>query len=767
MSEQNRYIYEFGPFRLDAQRRVLFKDGEPQKLYPKEFDTLLALVEHSGEVLDKDELMRQVWRETIVEEGNLTTNISHLRKLLGETRHRHEYILTIPGRGYRFVAGVRPTFDESVVHERTRAEIRIEEDAGESDEELGGEAKPVGSEETTRWSELTHTDAFELARQGSLTQTRVKITALALAALVVVALGAYLVKRVRDTNKRSFQPFSHISPTRLTNSGRAKLVTISPDGKYVVYASEDEGGQSLWLKQVATEGSVLILEPRPVEYWGLTVSPDGNYIYPVVWEGNTGAVTLYRVPMLGGPAVKLPVEPDSPISFSPDGNRFAFLDASRGVTQLMVANTDGTSTRQLASRQQPEYFDAIRNGPAWSPDGKVIAVTLNRTDDAGQHDFIMGINPNDGSETPIASQRWWSVTRMKWLPDGSGLLATVHEHATAPSQVWYIPYRDGEARRLTNDLNQYEGLSLPANTEAFVTVQTSMVSNLWVVPRDDSADNLPFRYPFDAGRAARLASEIGGIWDVAWMPDGRIVYSSRASGGSDIWMAGVDGSNVRQLTSGAQVDRGLAVSPDGLRIVFGSNRGGAYNVWSVDRDGSGPVQLTFGNGDVKPHISPDGAWVVFQRGVGVVSPNVWKVSMTGGEPKQLTTTRAQRPNVSPDGKLIAYYYLDSDVGKDSRWSIGVAEFDGGRRVKRFDLPPMVLSRIVRWTPDGGAITYIEDRAGVSNIWAQPLDGGAREKLTDFSSEQILAFDWSHDGRRLAVVRGAQTSDVVLFESHDR
>ena len=133
MNGQTKHFYEFGPFRLDAQRRVLFKDGEPQKLYPKEFDTLLALVEHSGEVLDKDELMRQVWRETIVEEGNLTTNISHLRKLLGETRHRHEYILTIPGRGYRFVAGVRPAFDESVVHERTRAEIRIEEHAGDCD----------------------------------------------------------------------------------------------------------------------------------------------------------------------------------------------------------------------------------------------------------------------------------------------------------------------------------------------------------------------------------------------------------------------------------------------------------------------------------------------------------------------------------------------------------------------------------------------------------------------------------------------------------
>ncbi|HET6892196.1 MAG TPA: tetratricopeptide repeat protein [Pyrinomonadaceae bacterium] len=129
MREQNHSIYEFGPFRLDAGRRLLLKDGEPVKLFPKEFDTLLALVERSGEELDKDELMRRVWGETVVEEGNLAKNISSLRRALGESPSQHQYIVTVPGQGYRFVAGVRaPAFNEVLLHERTRAELTVEED---------------------------------------------------------------------------------------------------------------------------------------------------------------------------------------------------------------------------------------------------------------------------------------------------------------------------------------------------------------------------------------------------------------------------------------------------------------------------------------------------------------------------------------------------------------------------------------------------------------------------------------------------------------
>src|SRR5687768_4917352 len=94
--------FEFGTFRLDADRRLLLRDGEPVALAPKAFETLLAMIEQPGRVITKDELLQRIWGDTVVEEGGLTRNISILRKALREKPGDHQYIVTIPGRGYQF-----------------------------------------------------------------------------------------------------------------------------------------------------------------------------------------------------------------------------------------------------------------------------------------------------------------------------------------------------------------------------------------------------------------------------------------------------------------------------------------------------------------------------------------------------------------------------------------------------------------------------------------------------------------------------------------
>lgn len=128
---------------------------------------------------------------------------------------------------------------------------------------------------------------------------------------------------------------------------------------------------------------------------------------------------------------------------------------------------------------------------------------------------------------------------------------------------------------------------------------------------------------------------------------------------------------------------------------------------------------------------------------------------------QLIETRAMRLAVSPDGGMIAYHHLDPDADK-SRWRIGVVSSAGGRRLKWFDFPPTVAQRYVRWSPDGQSIAFLNSPGGLSDIWLQPLDGRAPKQLTDFKAEHILAFDWSRDGRSLALVCGVETSDVVLI-----
>src|SRR2546427_3344769 len=122
MSEQNTHFYEFGPFRLELQKRLLFRGQEVIKLAPKSFDTLLTLVERHGQVLEKEELMKRLWPDSYVEEGNLALNISNLRKALGENPQQHESIVTVPGRGYQFGARVQ----EVAAHGEVTAEaVRV------------------------------------------------------------------------------------------------------------------------------------------------------------------------------------------------------------------------------------------------------------------------------------------------------------------------------------------------------------------------------------------------------------------------------------------------------------------------------------------------------------------------------------------------------------------------------------------------------------------------------------------------------------------
>lgn len=138
-TKQAPRIYEFGLFRVDAAKRLLLRDGEPVPLTPKSFDILLALVETSGEVFGKDDLMKRIWPDSFVEEGNLTYNISMLRKALGEKASEHQYIVTIPGRGYQFSANVRKLSDDPPARSADLAgEAALQPEAQITDERIAG-----------------------------------------------------------------------------------------------------------------------------------------------------------------------------------------------------------------------------------------------------------------------------------------------------------------------------------------------------------------------------------------------------------------------------------------------------------------------------------------------------------------------------------------------------------------------------------------------------------------------------------------------------
>jgi eukaryotic-like serine/threonine-protein kinase len=113
MATEPKILYEFGPFRMDPDRQVLSRQNQPVPITPKAFEILLALVRRSRDVVSKEELLKEVWPDSFVEESNLSQNIFLLRKALGDTTENRQYIVTLPGRGYRFAAPVRMVTEQA------------------------------------------------------------------------------------------------------------------------------------------------------------------------------------------------------------------------------------------------------------------------------------------------------------------------------------------------------------------------------------------------------------------------------------------------------------------------------------------------------------------------------------------------------------------------------------------------------------------------------------------------------------------------------
>lgn len=542
-----------------------------------------------------------------------------------------------------------------------------------------------------------------------------------------------------------------MSLRRLTASGQARHPALSPDGRYAAYVVETAGRQSLWVTQSAAANAVQIAPPADASFSGLTFSPDGQFLYFVTTESSQSFSTLYRVPTLGGVPLKVMSDVDSGISLSPDGRQFAFVRFSPQSDEfaLMTATIDGTNERKLASRQLPEFFSP--DGLAWSPDGKVIACAAGKSCPIEPFVQIFTVRVADGAQTKLHEQSWNTLGQLAWLPDGSGLIAAASAK-TAPvfaDQLWQFSYPEGTARRITNDLNHYDGVSV-AGTE-LVTTQANRIAQFWIVPSADP------------GRARRIETTFSDndseMFGLDWTSDGKLVFGSHRSGNADLWLMNTDGSGQRQLTAAPGRDTMPVVSADGRYIVFVSQTDGAHHLWRMNTNGSELLQLTNGKGEHFPSLSPDGRWVVYSSvEMGISNPTIWRVGIDGGTPEQLTRNNSVCPVISPDGKWIACFHQDVNTGGVQ---IAVLPFVGGE--------PRILSTLplperysLRWTPDSRALTYIVTRAGVSNLWTHPLDGSAPRQLTDFQTERIFRFAWSRDGREIAVERGQDISDVLLI-----
>ena len=720
----------FGPFELDVAAGRLLKAGLPLKLQPQPMRVLLLLIRKKGQVVAREEIQKSLWGDTtfVDFERGINFSINQIRGALCDDAEKPRYIETLPRIGYRFIA--------SVNEEREISGSAIADGASRS-RQMDTEMPPT----------VASSPLIAFTAVGKPLRTLGVIGAL----LLVLGVGYLTLHQISRAMVPSLQK---MRITKLTNSGTAEDMAISPDGRYTVYSLSDGEKESLRLSQVATLRDVEIVPPDTNGFHGLTFSRDGNYIYYMRSDKNDPVFKyLYAMPTLGGAARKLIADVDSPISFSPDGRQLVYERCvpARNEIELRVADSGGGAERLLATIPQANG-SLYQPGPSWSPDGTIVVVPVLLM--GKQQRWVLNtVDVSTGKVRPIYSSVY-DMGRPVWLAGGKVLLMPHYDPDSGREQLWTISFPGGQAHRLTNDLAEYgTALDIVRGGETAAGITKNMTSNIWEVTTSNSSSD------------RQITSGSLPFSDAAYTADGKILS---ASTDGRLWAL----SSTRPERTLVAEEAGWMTACSSF-VVFASYKGGNATLIRANPDGSNPSKLVENNlfkpsrtslSTRAPACSPDGKFVFF---VGAVGPRkIYRVPIEGGTPVEISEIPGDfivgRLSVSPDGKLLAYLYEQYRGTDTPGWKFAVASVNGGPTMKVFEAPGGIQGP--RWSPDGNGLQYLLTHNGTTNIWEQPLAGGPPRQLTTFTSGQIFDFNWSPDRTRLLLIRGNKSSDVILLNN---
>jgi eukaryotic-like serine/threonine-protein kinase len=566
--------------------------------------------------------------------------------------------------------------------------------------------------------------------------------------LIAVAGVAFVFWPSDSASRAASSLLQDVQLSQVTVTGNAWRPALSPDGKYVVYVRRDGVARSLRLRQLGTDRDVELAASADLadRIQAATVTPDGSFVDFI--RGNTDDTTLWRVPFLGGTPKRLLDGISSPIGWSSDGKQFAFVRAVfNGPSTVVIAGADGTNQRELGTRALPAGFASLSSRstpsaqgavipPAWSPDGRTLAITGYESRAGVLQREAVFIDVASGAQRSIPLRDESTADAIAWL-DAGHLVLTMEGRNDAVSQLWVLSYPNGEWSRLTNDLTNYASLSVSGDRQNLAVARWESRVAISALERPGEARDLVAAGPF-----------VGT--DFAWAGE-RLLFAllSPVDNVPALWARRPGESSQQELITNAYSP---AVTPDGQTIVFIRVDGGRRGIWRADGEGRGAVEVgtTIGN---PVSVSPDGKHVVYLSNDSGVQA-AWKLNVDGGKPMQITRDYALWPWVSPDGASLAFITLGEK--KQQRLAICPLADCSSRRY----FPVAARPEALRWMPDGRGVAY----AIRSNIWAQRLDGAAPYNLTGFPEDDhvIEDFKWTPDGRTLTFSRSRTAWDIVLF-----
>lgn len=699
--------FQFGEFTLDTNEKVLLHLQKPVSLTPKAFLLLQTLVENHGHLVEKEELIRTIWPDSIVEEGNLSFTVNLLRKTLGDSKSKSRFIETVPKRGYRFVGEIIP---EPETHNLNESRPAVQK-------EIAGKSK-------------SRTLAFAVA-----------VTLLIL--LVTIGVGSLYLS---DRDKVHAPILSaRLNIGKLSNSGVVHHAVISSDGEKVAYVNVAGRTQGVWIRDLEKSSNVEIVPQADSLYGGLAFSSDGSQLF-FTRKQNEPAVSqldLYRVAVSGGIPGKIVSETQGWMDVSPDGQKLSFVRCyhrDEEFCSLWIADAiDGKNERKLVSRSKPFRIGANK----FSPDGKSVAFAVGQSLNQGNEFALADVDIETGTEREITPEKFFNINGLAWLPNRTGLLFTAFRKPNKHFRIWQLETNSGSVRPITNDSETYSELSLDAEAKNLVTTQVIKDFKINLFALDNPLGSPKFLA--DAGTA-----------DIS--PTDKVVFYSSQTGNDEIWKMDSDGTDQKQLTTDPSDDRAPVISADGRSIFFSSNRSGESQVWRMNEDGSSQTQITSGEGGFPRFISTDG-WVYYLSGL---RRSLRRVSHDGSQDQVIIDRPITRITFTQDGSTAAVFYQEGDK------TISAISIPDGREIRQITIVDKNADLIdFDWAADGKELAYIL-RAGYpeqSTLWFHAIDTDKSRRVFDLG-EGILSeqssFNMFPDGKRFLVSKGKWRHDAVLF-----
>lgn len=591
---KERLIYTFGAFRLDATAKVLLREEEPVHLTRKAVETLLALVENCGVVLTKEELMRTVWPDRVVDEANLAQNIAVVRKALAVEHGAPGCIETFPGRGYRIIGPVTATAVPHEVH-----------------------TEPVTPVPAQRW----------------------RAAAAVAAGLAVVAVLAWLLAPVK-VDSSAGEP-RRVPVTRM--AGKEDQPAVSPDGKAVAFVWErTEGAAGIWVQEAGRDSPRQVTAEDGV-YSSPAWSPDGRRLAYMRFRHSTGALLVRSVDSgeereIASVFYTRYSLPCRHLDWSPDGRYLVIDDAAapRQALGIYLVSLETGAKKQLTSPPSNDIIGDV--DPRFSPDG--TAVSFIRAFHRTRLDLFAV--PREGGAPLQLTSDGKQITSQDWAPDGKRLVFS--SDRSGEFRLWELDYAAGRGASTPRRLGIYADfpfqVSLARRAPVLVYSVLQQDRNIWRLDLNAKPDA--------PGRWERVLASSGQDASPQYSPQGdRISFRSDRSGEEQLWVAASTGGDAVQITQGTLNPSVPRWSPDGRAIVFNNAENREIFVARLGADGGWSVTplKTIG---VHPVFSKDGQWIF------AATESIVRIPAQGGPVSEVAKIRGISLDVAPDGRYIYF-----------------------------------------------------------------------------------------------------------------